>query len=191
MGIGWIASGDIGDDSSAVAKPKNVARHRQPSSVAMAWAAMASPRPISPVPSFVLAFRLIWSGEMPSDFASAARMAGKCGPSFGRSQITTASRCLMRRLRSSSSFRVCSRKSRLEDALPFRIGIREMRADVAEARRAEQRVAKRVAQHIAIGMAHRAFVERNFDSADHQLAAFGQAVQIVADSGARHFARRS
>ena len=59
--------------------------------VATACAAMASPRPTASTPSFVLALRLISAAVMPRDFASAARIAGKCGPSLGRSQTTTAS----------------------------------------------------------------------------------------------------
>ena len=47
-------------------------------------------------PSLVLAFRLIAEAEMPSDLASASRMAGKCGPSFGFSAMTIASMCTMR-----------------------------------------------------------------------------------------------
>lgn len=62
-----------------------------PSRVAMACVAIASPRPMASTPSFVLALRLICSMRMPSAFASTARMAGKCGTSFGFSVITTAS----------------------------------------------------------------------------------------------------
>src|SRR5229473_3265877 len=92
----------------------------QPATVAMTQAAMASPRPMASTPSFVLAFRLICSGVMPSVFARASRMAGKCGPSFGFSVITTASMCTMRSRRSSSSRCTPSRKIKLE--APFHLG---------------------------------------------------------------------
>ena len=59
-----------------------------------------------------------------------------------------------------------------------------MRADVAESRGAEQRVAKRVGYNVAIGMADGAFVEWDFDAADDELAAFGEAMQVVADAAA-------
>ena len=38
-------------------------------------------------------------------------------------------------------------------ALPARIGVREVRAEVAQRERAEERVADRVQQHVGIGMA--------------------------------------
>ncbi len=66
-----------------------------------------------------------------------------------------------------------------------------MRADVAEPRGAQQRVAERMRQRVAIGMAHGPLVEWNFDAAEDQLAAFGEAVQIVADARAGHRAARS
>src|SRR5579863_1654878 len=69
----------------------------QRSSVAMACAAIASPRPIASTASLVFAFKLIIAGVMASDLASASRMAGKCGPSLGFSVITVASMCTIRK----------------------------------------------------------------------------------------------
>src|ERR1700735_3055505 len=77
-------------------------------------------------------------------------------------------------------------KRQARGALPLRVPIGEMRADIAEAPRAKQSVAKGVTEHVAIGMPHRPFFERNFDAADHEFAAFGEAVKVVANSGARH-----
>ena len=71
---------------------------------------------------------------------------------------------------------------------PTRIFVREVRADVPKSGGAQQRVANRVRQDIAIGMADRAFVERYFDASDHELAVCREPVQIVTDSGLRHFA---
>ena len=48
-------------------------------------------------------------------------------------------------------------------AFPLRVGVGEVRADVAEARGAEKRVAERVGEHVAIGVADRTFVERDFE----------------------------
>ena len=70
--------------------------------------------------------------------------------------------------------------------LPLRICVREMRADVAEGGGTEKRVAECVAEDVSVGMADGAFVERDLDAANHQLAAFLEAMQIVADAGARH-----
>src|SRR5208337_3277516 len=89
-------------------------------SVAITWAAMASPRPTASTPSLVLAFRWIFSTGTLKDFASASRIFGKCGPSLGRSRITTASTYSMAKCFSSRSFRACSRNSRLLE--PFHLG---------------------------------------------------------------------
>src|SRR5882672_8495541 len=91
----------------------------QPSSVTIACAAIASPWPIASTPSLVLAFKLIAEVEIPRDFANASRMAGKCGPSFGFSVITTASICAMRSRCSTSSSRTRSKNRRLETSFHF------------------------------------------------------------------------
>jgi hypothetical protein len=67
-------------------------------------------------------------------------------------------------------------------AFPFWIGVRKMRADVAKACGTEQRVAQGVYEYITIGMSDGPLIERDFDSADHELAAFSEAMQIVANS---------
>jgi hypothetical protein len=59
-----------------------------------------------------------------------------------------------------------------------------MRADIAETRRAKQRVAQRVRQNISVGMSNRPFIERNLNSADHQLSAFRETMKIVANAAA-------
>jgi len=74
-------------------------------------------------------------------------------------------------------------------ALPLGVGVRKMRADVAKARGAEQRVAERVGDHIAVGVAYRPFIEGDFDPADDELAAFREAMEIVADAAADAHAR--
>src|SRR5665213_1029219 len=92
---------------------------RQQSRVAMACAAIASPRPIASTDSLVLAFKLIMEEAMPSDLARVSRMAGKCGPSFGFSVITVASICIMVNLRWANRPRMCSRNSRLRASFHF------------------------------------------------------------------------
>jgi hypothetical protein len=49
---------------------------------------------------------------------------------------------------------------------PSGVGVREMRADVAQAGSSKQRISKRVAQDVAIGMSDRALLVRQFDPAD-------------------------
>src|SRR5579859_1421833 len=67
-------------------------------------------------------------------------------------------------------------------AFPLRVGVGKMRADVAEPCRTQQRIAKRVSEHVTVGMTHRALIKRQLDSADDELSPFGQAVQIVPDA---------
>jgi hypothetical protein len=69
-------------------------------------------------------------------------------------------------------------------ALPFGIGVGKVGADVAKASGAKKGVAERVGYHVAVGMAYWAFVEGDFDAADDELAAFREAVQVVADAAA-------
>src|SRR5260221_4793856 len=69
-------------------------------------------------------------------------------------------------------------------ALPLGIGVREMRADVAKPSGAQQRVAERVGDHVPVGVADGALVERDFDATDDELAPFGEAMQVVANAAA-------
>src|SRR5450432_1470365 len=69
-------------------------------------------------------------------------------------------------------------------ALPLRIGIGEVRSDVAEASGAKESVAQGVSQNIAVGMTDRAFVERKLDAANNELAPRLQPMQIVSNAAA-------
>ncbi len=150
----------------------NAFGNAQPSSVAMAWAAMASPRPISPVPSFVFAFRLICSAAIPRAFRQRNAHRGEMRAQLGafaddhRIQMIHTHAPLVEQ-----PPRVFE-KDQARHALPLRVGIWKVRSDVSEPCGAQQRVAKGMAEHVAVGMAHGAFIERNVDSANHQLAAF-------------------
>ena len=62
--------------------------------VAVAWAAIPSPRPVKPKPSVVVAFTLIRFGSTPAMLARWATMASRCGPTLGRSQIMVMSKCV-------------------------------------------------------------------------------------------------
>ena len=69
-------------------------------------------------------------------------------------------------------------------ALPLGIAVRKVRADVAEPRSPQQRIAKRVCHHVAVRMPHWALLVRHFNSPDDQLAPFGQAMQVIANAAA-------
>ena len=152
------------------------------SSVAMACAAMASPRPIASTPSLVLAFRLIAEAEIPNDFASASRMAGKCGPSFGFLGDDDGINVRNAKLAFGEQFASALQKSQARHILPLRIGVRKMGADVAQPGGAEQSVADGMRQRVAVGMAHGPLVKRDLNAAKDQFAAFGEAVQVISDS---------
>src|SRR5208283_371699 len=68
--------------------------------------------------------------------------------------------------------------------LPLRVAIRKVRANIAKSCRAKKRVTQCVGEHVSIGMADRTLVERHFDPADHQLAALGKPMKIVANPAA-------
>ena len=70
-------------------------------------------------------------------------------------------------------------------AFPLGIAIREMRANIAEAGGTEERIANGVREDVAIGMPDRPFAEGNYDAADDEIAASGEAMQVVANSAAK------
>ena len=77
-------------------------------------------------------------------------MAATCGASFGRSAMTTAST-----FDDDVSGRAHDRDGAFQQldavgALPLRIGVGKMLADVARGGRAENRVGHRVTQHVGI-----------------------------------------
>ena len=65
-------------------------------------------------------------------------------------------------------------------ALPFRVAVREMLADVALAQRTEQRVAQRVQQHVAVGVRHDALRVWNRNAAESDRIARTEGVYVVA-----------
>ena len=60
-----------------------------------------------------------------------------------------------------------------------------MPADVAERRRAKQRVNDGVQQHVGVGMAEQTERVRDLDPADDELAALGQLVRVPALADAK------
>src|SRR5579864_895147 len=59
-----------------------------------------------------------------------------------------------------------------------------MRADISHSGGAEESVADRVAEDVAVGVADRAFFEGDIHAANHELALFGKTMKIVTDAGA-------
>ena len=129
--------------------------------VAVAWAAMPSPRPMKPSPSLVVALTATRSTAMPQISAMRRRMASRCGPIFGASAMID--------------------KVEMDDdaaargdppggvrqepiggcAFPLRVGGREMRADVAVGERAEDRVGQGVQPDVGVGVADEAAIMRD------------------------------
>src|SRR5690242_3535174 len=69
-------------------------------------------------------------------------------------------------------------------AFPLRIGIRKMRSNIAESRRAEQRIAHRMRQHIAVRVSDRPFVKRQLDTADDESAPFREPMEVISNAAA-------
>jgi hypothetical protein len=70
-------------------------------------------------------------------------------------------------------------KAQAVRALPFRIRVRKMCADVSKASRAEECVAERMRKYIAVGMPYGAFIKRELDPADNELLTFRETMKIV------------
>ena len=69
-------------------------------------------------------------------------------------------------------------------ALEGRVGIREVRADIAEARGTQQGIANRMQQHVGIAMAQEALLVRDIHPTDNALAAFHQFVNVKTNTRA-------
>ena len=98
-----------------------------------------------------------------------ARIASRCGPIRGASQMIVTSTWAIRPPACSTRSRACSRKSDGGGAAPLRVRRREMVADVAGAERAEDRVGQRVEDDVGVAMAREAPVVRDTDAAEPEL----------------------
>src|SRR6266568_2419204 len=67
-------------------------------------------------------------------------------------------------------------------ALPLWIGVRKIRSDVAEPRRTQQRIAKRMRQHVPVRVPHRSFVKRQLNPPNDERPPLFQPVQIIPNS---------
>ena len=93
-------------------------------------------------------------------------MASRCGAIRGACASTVRSALATRKPRARSIASTCVTNSAL-GALPARVGVAEVLADVPEPGGAQQRIAQRVQQHVAVGMRHDAVAVGNAHAAEH------------------------
>ena len=142
------------------------------STLATAWAAMPSRRPVKPSSSVVVALTLTRGDGDAQQFGDACphRLRG-AAPTFGRSQIRVTSTLTMRPPAAATSPAAWRRNS--SEGAPRQRGSdgRKVAADVALADRSQQRVGQRVQADVGIGMAEQAVVVRDGDAAQHDVVA--------------------
>ncbi len=68
--------------------------------------------------------------------------------------------------------------------LPARIGGRKVLANIAQCQRAQQRIAERVQQHVAIGMREQTMIMGHAHTAEHHMVAGPEGVNVIADADA-------
>ena len=151
---------------------------------------MPSPRPANPRRSVVVAFTLTSPTSQPRSAARFARIAGTCGASFGACAISVASRLPIRHPAVEAATPRLAQQHPAVGALPSRIRVGEVRAEVAQRQRAEDRVADRVEQHVGVGMSVEAAIERNRDAAQDEPAPCDERVHVEAVADAHRHASR-
>ncbi len=120
---------------------------------------------------------------MPSNSAILARMASRCGPILGRSQMIVMSTLVRRAAALADKLRGVQQKHGGIRAAPLRIGGREMVADVAGADRAEQRIRQRMQAGVGVGVAFELLVMRYVDAAQRDVIAILEGMHVEAGSG--------
>ena len=158
--------------------------------VALAVAAMPSSRPVKPRRSLVVAFTDTRDTGTFAISAMRARIASRCGPIFGRSQISVTSRLAIAAAALAHPLRRVIQEAVGRGAFPLHVGRRKMRADIAVGQRAEDGVDQRMQADVAVGMGKEAAIVRHANAADHQVIAVAEGVDVVAGSGA-DIAKRS
>jgi hypothetical protein len=68
------------------------------------------------------------------------------------------------------------------DPLEARVGVGEVRADIAERGGAQECVRHRVQEHVRVGMTLKSFRVRDVHAAEHELPPGGQPVHVVSES---------
>ncbi len=117
-------------------------------------------------------------------------MAAICGASLGAWAITVASTLTIRQPASARRRDDVAQQAATVGAGPALVVVGEQVADIAQRAGAEQRIAERMKQHIAVGVGDETVIVGDAYTADHQMVAIAEAmdVEAVADS---HHARVS
>ena len=145
-------------------------------SKATACTAMPSSRPVKPSRSVVVALTLTWSTATPRSSAINPRMVSMCGAIFGAWATMVAST-----LPTFQPFSATMAQQRATvGALEPRVGVREVLADVAQRRRAEQRIGQGVQQHVAVGVGDQPMFVGNAHAAEGDEVALAEAMHVVA-----------
>ena len=139
-------------------------------------------RPTNPMPSLVVNFTFTSSAARPLAAAIVARISSRCGPSFGASQMTVASRLAHAPTVLGSDRHLLQEIDRVGIA-PALVGVGKVLAAVAEAGSAQQRVDGGVREDVGIGVPGEPLLRaRDLHPAEHQRAPRGEPVRVVADT---------
>ena len=126
----------------------------------------------------VVAFTLTQPSSSPRSAAMCATMAGTCGAMRGAWAMIVASTFTGTNPSSRTRPRHAPQELAAVDALVAGVRVGEVPADVAQRRRAQQRVADRVQEHVGVAVAQEALVVRDLDPADHELPARDERVDV-------------
>src|SRR5215203_631056 len=159
--------------------------------VALAVAAIPSSRPAKPRRSVVVAFTDTRDTGTFAISAMRARIASRKGPIFGRSQISVTSRLAMKPPRRANPLHGRVKEGIRLGALPFSVAWGKVRANVAVRKRAENRIDQRMQPDIAVGVSEKAAAVRHPNTADHQMIAVAEGVDVEAGSDADVAKRRT
>ena len=151
-------------------------------SSATAIAAMPSPRPMSPRPSFVVAFTLTRSGWMPTARAMTLRISADARGELRLLGDDGGVDVVDRELPDDEHAGGLFEERGAARVLPLGIAGREVGADVAHAGRAEQRVDDRVQENVGVGVAGEARLALERHAAEDERARGVEAVDVVADA---------
>ena len=117
-----------------------------------------------------------------------ARMASRCGPILGRSQMMVTSHMNDDAALGRTSLAAWSRNFQRRRAAPAFVGGREMLADIAFADAAQKRVGDGMQPGIGIGMAFQPMVVRHLQAAEPDMIAVRESVHVIARCAVRDIA---
>ena len=116
-------------------------------------------------------------------------MACRCGASRGRSQTTTRSTLPTAQPSAVSRSTTCRKQLHAVDAAIGLVAVGKQLADVAQTGRAEQCVHEGVHRDVGVGVPGEALRVVDLDAAEHQPAAVGEAVRVVAGADPKRLPR--